>query len=304
MRASTEGWIAGAIGMLIFSGSMPATRVAVADFSPLFLTAARAALPGVLSLVALWAFRAAPPRREDLRRLVLVALCVVLGFPILSALALTRITAAHSLIWIGLLPLVTASFGVVIAGERMGRAFWAYSIAGAACIVLYAAAHAGSGEGVGDALMLAAVISAGLGYAEGARLSRRLGGWAVISWALALALPLSLPLAIALAPSAGPPLASPSWPGLIYVALFSMWIGFFFWYRGLALGGIAAIGQLQLLQPFFGLMISAALLKEPVDAATIAAALAVLVSVTLARRAALAPRAVQPQPMDFLSRTP
>ncbi|MDE3174765.1 MAG: DMT family transporter [Pseudomonadota bacterium] len=280
-----QAWGHGLLGMLIFSASMPATRAAVAGFDPLFLTAARAAIAGALGLATLKVLNAPWPRAGDWPRLVLVAAGVVLGFPLFSALALTRITSAHSLIWIGLLPLATALFGVLLAGERPPARFWAFAVAGAACVVGFAATRSHGGEAAGDALMAAAVVAAGLGYVEGARLTTRLGGWQVISWALLLALPFSAVAAYLLHPVQWPSGAAP-WAGLAYVSLFSMWIGFVFWYRGLALGGIAAVGQLQLLQPFFGLALSALLLREAVSASTYAVAGAVLVCVVGARRTA------------------
>jgi drug/metabolite transporter (DMT)-like permease len=291
MRASTEGWLLGGVGMLIFSASMPATRAAVADFPPLFLTVVRAAIPGLLALGVVSAAWRRRPRREDIGPLALVAAGVVVGFPAFSAFALTRIDASHSMVWIGLLPLSTALFGALRAGERMRPAFWAFSMLGAGCVIAFAVSRGGSGDLIGDAAMLAAVVSAGLGYTEGAKLSRRLGGFTVISWALVACLPLTIPLSVALAPDHWPAAGAASWSGLAYVALFSMWLGFAFWYRGLALGGIAAVGQLQLLQPFLGLMISAAWLGEIISAAEVTSALAVLVCVGGARRASLAVRA-------------
>ena len=290
MRSWGEAWVYGFIGMAIFSASMPATRVAVLAFDPLFLTSARAAIPGVLSIAALGLLRAPWPSARDWLRLAVVAAGVVLGFPLLSALALTRITSAHSLIWIGLLPLATALCGVTLAGERLPARFWAFAGLGAACVAGFAASRSSGGEAAGDVLMAAAVLSAGVGYAEGAILSRRLGGWQVICWALVVSLPFSVPFAFALQPADWPPLSAPGWWGLAYVSLFSMWIGFVFWYRGLALGGIAAVGQLQLLQPFFGLVISALVLRERVSPATFAVAAAVLACVFAARRASLTPR--------------
>ena len=280
-----QAWGNGFLGMLIFSASMPATRAAVAGFDPFFLTAARAVIAGALGLATLKLLRAARPSPGDWPRLVLVAAGVVLGFPLLSALAVARITSAHSLIWIGLLPLTTALFSVWLAGERPPLRFWAFAIAGAACVAGFAAARSRGGEAAGDALMAGAVISAGLGYVEGARLTPKLGGWQVISWALVLGLPFSAIAAFLLRPAEWPTAAAP-WVGLGYVSVFSMWIGFVFWYRGLALGGIATVGQLQLLQPFFGLVLSALLLRETISVATFAVAGAVLVCVAGARRTA------------------
>ncbi len=253
--------------MLIFSGSLPATRVAVMDFDPVFLTAARAAIAGALGLALLLLHREQRPARADLVSLLLVALGVVVGFPLLTALALRHVTAAHSTVFIGLLPLATAIFGVLRGGERPRPVFWIFSCLGSALVVGFALTQDIAVAPAGDLLMLAAIVVCGLGYAEGATLSRKLGGWQVISWALVLALPVTAALALYTRPASFAGIATSAWLGLAYVSLFSMLIGFVFWYRGLAQGGIAAVGQLQLLQPFFALMLAATLLHEPVSAA-------------------------------------
>ncbi len=218
--------------MLIFSGSLPATRVAVADFDPLFLTVARAAIAGVLAFCLLLAFREKRPARADMLSLAVVSLGVVIGFPLLTAFALKHITSAHSTVFIGLLPLATAIFGVLRGGERPKPLFWLFSGLGSAMVAGFALMHAEAASSSGDLLMLAAIIVCGLGYAEGGRLSRRLGGWQVISWALVLSLPVMLVLSFIAMPPAFPDAASTSWIGLAYVSLFSMLIGFIFWYRG------------------------------------------------------------------------
>jgi drug/metabolite transporter (DMT)-like permease len=208
----------------------------------------------------------------------------VVGFPLLTALALQHVTAAHSIVFVGLLPLATAIFGVILAGERPKPAFWIFSVLGSALVAGFAMSKGLAASGIGDALMLAAIIACGLGYAEGARLSRTLGGWQVISWALALSLPIMSGLALAYMPQSFSGIESPAWIGLAYVSVFSMLIGFVFWYRGLALGGIAAVGQLQLLQPFFGLTVAAMLLNEPVTPAMLAVTVAVILCVAGARK--------------------
>ncbi|CAI1007416.1 carboxylate/amino acid/amine transporter [Serratia entomophila] len=281
---ATQGWANGFLGMLIFSGSLPATRVAVLELDPLFLTAARAAIAALLALCALWVTRQARPARADLPALLSVAIGVVIGFPLLTALALQHTTSAHSLVYIGLLPLATACFGVLRGGERPKPAFWAFSVAGGLLVAAFALSQSSGGGWQGDALMVGAVLLCGLGYAEGAVLSRRIGGWQVISWALALALPLTLAAAILTAPGGWPAVSGGAWLSLFYVSVFSMWIGFIFWYRGLAQGGIAAIGQLQLLQPFFGLALAGLVLHERVQPAMIAVMAGVLVCVFGAKR--------------------
>lgn len=287
-RPSGAGWWQGLLGVLVFSGSLPATRVAVAQIEPLALTLLRAAIAGVLAALLLAWGRAPRPQRADLRPLALTALGVVLGFPLLTALALRHIDASRSLVFIALLPLATAACAVWRAGERPRPAFWLCAALGSGLVAGFAWASGGPGAAWGDGLMLAAVAVCGLGYAEGARLSRRLGGWQVICWALLLALPLVGPLALWRAVDL--PWAALGWPAALalgYVSVFSMLLGFVFWYRGLALGGIAAVGQLQLLQPFLGLGLAAMLLGEPVGWPVWAVALGVVACVAAARRVAV-----------------
>ncbi|WP_105385687.1 DMT family transporter [Neorhizobium alkalisoli] len=284
MDRTAAGWINGFIGVVIFSGSLPATRVAVMQFDPVFLTVARAAIAGILAVGLLLLFREKRPSRSDVTSLVVVALGVVVGFPLLTALALQHVTSAHSIVFIGLLPLATAIFGVIRGGERPKPAFWLFSILGSGLVAGFALAQGLTASPLGDALMLAAVIVCGLGYAEGARLSRRLGGWQVISWALVLSLPPMIVTAFATMPENFSGIEAPALAGLAYVSLFSMLIGFVFWYRGLAQGGIASVGQLQLLQPFLGLALAATLLRESVSWAMFAVTVAVILCVAGARK--------------------
>lgn len=279
-----RGWWSGLIGVIIFSGSLPATRIAVSGFTPLFLTSARAVIAALLGAGLLLLLPQKRPARADIGPLTVVAAGVVIGFPLLTALALEHITAARSIVFIGLLPLATALFGVLRGGERPKPAFWLFSVVGAATVAGFALGNGVPSSVVGDLLMVGAVLLCGLGYAEGARLSRRLGGWQVISWALLLALPLMLAVAVATRPETLAPVTAAAWAGLAYVSVFSMLVGFVFWYRGLALGGIAAVGQLQLLQPFFGLGLAALLVGEQVSATMIAATLLVVLCVAGARR--------------------
>jgi drug/metabolite transporter (DMT)-like permease len=284
MDKTTIGWINGFIGVVIFSGSLPATRLAVMQLDPVFLTVARAAIAGMLAVLLLLAFRQKRPDRSDLSSLVIVALGVVVGFPLLTALALQHVTSAHSIVFIGLLPLATAIFGVVRGGESPKLAFWLFSLLGSAAVAGFALAQDLTASPAGDVLMLAAIIVCGLGYAEGAKLSRKLGGWQVISWALVLSLLPMILLTIIYMPPSFSGIEIPVWISLAYVSLFSMLIGFVFWYRGLALGGIAAVGQLQLLQPFFGLGLAAWLLHEPVTWTMHVATCLVVLCVAGARR--------------------
>ncbi|NCE92872.1 DMT family transporter [Pseudomonas sp. L13] len=281
---STQGWINGFIGVVIFSGSLPATRLAVMEFDPVFLTMIRATLAALLGLCLLGLFKEKRPTRQQWVPLVIVALGVVIGFPLLTALALQYVTSAHSIVFIGLLPLATAVFGVLRGGERPRPVFWLFSILGSLLVMGYAVAQGLSAAPAGDVLMLLAVLVCGLGYAEGAKLSRSLGGWQVICWALVISLPVVAPFSLLLAPATLSGISLPAWLSLGYVALFSMLIGFVFWYRGLAQGGIAAVGQLQLLQPFFGLALAAGLLHEQVSLGMVLVTVAVIACVAGAKK--------------------
>lgn len=283
MGKSGSGWISGLLGVVIFSGSLPATRLAVADLTPLFVTGGRAVIAAMLGAVFLIALRQAKPTRSDMLSLSIVAIGVVIGFPLLTGLALRHITAAHSVVFIGLLPLATAAFAVLRGGERPRPAFWAFSGVGAATVAGFALGQ-GGGSLAGDLLMVAAILLCGLGYAEGATLSRRLGGWQVISWALLLALPIMAVIAVATMPANIAAVGWRAWTGFAYVSIFSMMLGFVFWYRGLARGGIAGVGQLQLLQPFLGLLLAGLVLGEPVAWTMIASTMIVILCVVGAKR--------------------
>lgn len=284
MQRASAGLGSGLLGVIIFSGSMPATRIAVSAFPPLFLTAARASIAAALSAWLLWALRARRPTRTQLGSLAVVALGVVAGFPLLTALALQQISAARSLVFIGLLPLSTAVFAVWRGGERPPRRFWTFALLGSATVAVFALTRGARGHALGDLLMLLAVAVCGLGYAEGARLARSIGGWQVICWALVLAAAPMAALAAVTWPHQDGPITVAAWLALAYVSLFSMLLGFVFWYRGLARGGIAVVGQLQLLQPFIGMLLAAALVHETVSPRMLATALVVLLCVAAARR--------------------
>ncbi|WP_346950117.1 DMT family transporter [Dyella sp.] len=284
MQTTSKGWGSGLLGVVIFSGSLPATRVAVMGFSPWFLTSARAIIAAALGLLLLGALREKRPSRGDLVSLSIVAIGVVLGFPLLTALALQHITSAQSIMFIGLLPLSTAVFGVLRGAERPQPAFWLFSGLGSLAVAAFALLQGGAIAIEGALLMVGAILLCGLGYAEGAALSRRLGGWQVISWALALAMPVMAAIAAATRPDSWAGIAAPAWIGLAYVSVFSMLVGFVFWYRGLALGGIAGVGQLQLLQPFFGLALAGLLLHEPVAWTMVLVTVLVMLCVAGAKR--------------------
>lgn len=278
-----DGLVSGLIGVIIFSGSLPATRLAVLGLPPLFVTSARAAMAAVLAAVLLLILRQKRPQRSDLLSLAVIALGVVIGFPLLTALALRSISSAHSIVFIGLLPLATAAFGVLRGGERPKPLFWLFSVLGSLLVVGFALSNGGQASLQGDLLMIAAVIVCGLGYAEGGKLARSLGGWQVICWALVLSMPPMALLCLFTWPQDLAAIPVTAWAGLSYVTVFSMLVGFIFWYHGLAKGGTASVGQLQLLQPFFGLLLAALLLGEAVSWSMLAATTGVILCVAAAR---------------------
>ncbi|MCU4638570.1 DMT family transporter [Acinetobacter courvalinii] len=285
MKSLSSGWINGFIGVVIFAGSLPATRVAVMDFSPTFLTAARAAIAGLLGLALLLLSRQKLPEKKHWLPLLYVALGVVVGFPLFTALALQYVSAAHTIVFVGLLPLATAIFGVLRGGERPNLAFWLFAILGGALVFGFMVFQTGAWSfGYGDVFMLCAILLCGFGYAEGGQLSKYLGGWQVICWALIITLPIMLLLSYLYLPVNFTQVSVSAKLGLAYVSLFSMLIGFFFWYKGLAQGGIATVGQLQLLQPIFGLIIAAVLLHEQVSIAMFAVTVAVIICVACAKK--------------------
>ncbi|MDR3008922.1 MAG: DMT family transporter [Sphingobacterium sp.] len=276
---TANGWFNGFIGVVLFSGSLPATRMAVLAFDPVFVTLARASIAGLLALVTLVVFKEKRPEKIQLGSLCIVAIGCVVGFPLLSALALQHITSAHSIVFIGILPVSTAVFGIIRGGERPKPIFWLFSALGSLLVIGYALAQGLTASPLGDVLMILSVILCGLGYAEGAKLTKTLGGWQVISWALVLSLPIMLPLTFIYMPSSFNDVTMGAWGSLAYVSLFSMFIGFVFWYKGLAQGGTATIGQLQLLQPFFGLALAAWLLHEQVSIGMLAVTVGVILCV-------------------------
>lgn len=279
-----SAWLYGALGMLVFSGSLPATRLAVRWLDPIFLTTARAAIAGLIAAVLLLALRQRRPVGAEWGALALTAGGIVLGFPLLTALALRKVESSHAIVFTALLPCATALAGVLRTGDRPRPAFWLFSLLGAAIVAAYAL-QAGSALSLrGDGLMLGAIAVCGMGYAEGARLSRRLGSWQVICWALVLSLPVSLAFSALCWPAEPSRVALPAWGALAYVSLFSMLIGFFFWYRGLASGGVARIGQIQLLQPFCALLLASTLLGEHIDPLMLYASVLVVACVAGSRR--------------------
>jgi drug/metabolite transporter (DMT)-like permease len=287
-------WL-GFIGVAIFSLTLPFTRMAVAELDASFVALGRAVLAAVLA-VGLLAARGAfnqdrRPRGRQWQRLAGTALGVIVGFPLASSWAMRDLPAAHAGVVIGLLPLGTATFGALLTAERPSIAFWLCAIAGSGLVVVFALWEGGGALQAADWMLFAAVVFGAFGYAQGAQLSRELGGPETISWALVIALPILLPVVAWLIWRNAPSIAAASWSawvGMAYVTVFSMFVGFLFWYRGLALGGIARVSQIQLLQPFLTLAGGWLLLGEAFDGVTILFALGVIAVVAIGRRAPVA----------------
>ncbi len=279
------GVLLGLLGVVGFSLSLPATRLAVADLDPWLVAFGRAAVAAVGAAMVLIVGRAPLPSRAQMRSLLIVALGVVVGFPLFSSLALHERTAAHGAVIIAVLPIATALWALSRAGERPTRAFWIASVVGMLAVLAFAATAGAGGLGLADGFLLLAVALGGLGYAEGGTLARDLGGARTICWALIVALPLTLPITIGVAAWTGLHASPSAWLGFAYVALISMFVAFFAWYAGLARGGVARIGQVQLAQPVLTLLWAALFLGEVVTGPTILAALAVLACAVATQRA-------------------
>ncbi|MGA8053880.1 MAG: DMT family transporter, partial [Burkholderiales bacterium] len=255
-RNEALGLLYGLVGVAAFSLTLPATRAAVADLYPAFVALGRCVAAAVAAGALLAASRTPFPPRRHWSGLAIVVGGVILGFPLFSAIAMRHVPATHGAIVLGILPLATAAAATLRGGERPSFGFWLAAIAGSGLVAAYALWQGAGALQLADAALLVAVAAGALGYAEGGRLSRELGGWQVISWALVLSAPLLMaPLAWTVATHRVA--ASPqAWIGFAYVALVSQFLGFFPWYKGLALGGVARVGQLQLLQPFLTLVAS------------------------------------------------
>lgn len=283
-RDESRGLAYGLFAVAIFSMTLPATRLVVAEVHPLIAALGRGLVAAVFAGLLLAATRTPRPRREDWPGFAIVIGGVVLGYPIFTNLALQWVSASHGAVVVAILPLATAVAGTLRAGDRPSTGFWIAALAGSALVVAFALWQGAGTFHLADLALLAAVITCGFGYAEGARLARHLGGWQVISWALVYAAPfLVLPFAWLVAEH-GVDASARAWLGFLYIALISQFVGFFPWYKGLALGGVARVGQVQLLQPFLTLVGSALLLGETLDAATVAFAVAVVATVAIGRR--------------------
>ena len=297
-----RGLLLGLIGVTIFGLTLPATRLAVAELDPVFVGLGRAGVAAIPAVFALVLAKAPVPTGRQFVSIALMSLGVVLGFPLLATIAMGYVPASHGGVVLAMLPLATAMAGAIVAGERPSIGFWLSGIAGAVAVASYAILSSTGAAGAGDAgslqwadiLLVGAVISAATGYAIGGQLSRSLGGWQVICWALVISAPAMFAIVLLLSGPINWAASPTAWGGFAYVAIFSMFLGFFFWNQGLALGGIAKVGQVQLLQPFVTLAASALFLSETIGILEIGFALLVVALVALGSRMRVARSVAKP----------
>ena len=286
----SQGLWLGLLGIVIFSVTLPMTRLAVGtadapQMSGAFIAFGRAVVAAGLSAVFLLATRAPLPQRQHWLPLAMTALGVVFGFPLLTSIAMRYVEAVHASVIVGVLPLATAAVGALLHRQRPSSGFWWCAAVGSAMVVAFAVLRSGGGGGsvhFADGLLLAAMLCAAIGYGYGGRLSQQMRAEHVICWALVISLPLTLPLALLTYPAA--PMKALTWAAFGYVAVFSMWLGFFAWYRGLALGGTVRVSQVQLVQPFLSMLFAVPLLGERLDAVTVGFGLAVIATVFLGKK--------------------
>ena len=284
-HAARAGLFWGGLGVLAFSVSLPATKVALRDLDPVFISIGRAVVAGLLAAIVLWRARAPLPSVAQVRGLLVVAAGVVFGFPLLTGYALRHVPSAHGSVVIGFLPAATAALSVLRNRERPSPVFWAAALVGSAIVVGFALRDGSGGLEIEDLMLLGAVASAAIGYVEGARLSAALGGARVICWTVLLVLPLTIPITVFAGVQDGVRAGWKPWLAFAYLGCFSMFLGFFAWYRGLHLGGVARVSQVQLLQPGLSLVWAAVLVGEHIDAFAILTTLAIVACVAVAQRA-------------------
>jgi drug/metabolite transporter (DMT)-like permease len=279
------GLIYGGIGIFLFGLTLPATRLAVASLDAVFVGLGRGVAAAMVAAIILLVTGEKPPQRRDWPLLAMTSAGVVIGFPLFATLAMQWLPAAHGGVVLAFLPLATAVAAALFSGERPGRGFWFWSLLGALIVLVFMLLRSGGARvQMADMLLVAATLCAAMGYATGGRLSRHLGGWQVICWSLVIGAPVLLLAVVLGAEKINWDASATAWGGFFYVALFSQLVGFFAWNRGLALGGVARIGQLQLFQPFVTLAASALVLSEAIGWVEAGFALAVVATVAAGRK--------------------
>jgi drug/metabolite transporter (DMT)-like permease len=284
MQNENKGMLLGFIAVCAFGLTLPATRMAVSYFDPIFIGLGRASLAAIVAALLLLIFKVKTPTKSQLVKLAFVAAGVVIGFPVLTSIAMQTLPASHGGVVLGVLPLATATVAAVVAHERPSLGFWIVGFVGGCLVVGFALIDGVGGIQLADLILLAAIFAAAVGYALGATLVKELGGWQVICWALVLVFPFTIAPAISVAPDEFAAIPLQGWLSFFYLALISQLCGFFIWYKGLALGGIARVSQVQLLQPFITLFASVILLGENINIMTVVFVLLVVTTVWLGKK--------------------
>jgi drug/metabolite transporter (DMT)-like permease len=279
------GLLLGFVGMCLFAGTLPATRLAVSGFDPLFLTVARAAVAGSAGLILLMVLRRRIPPRALWPEIFGAALCTVVGFPLFVALAMTTVPAAHGGVVLGIIPLATAATAAIFAHERPSFGFWVASIIGAIFVLTFMLRRSG-GEtfSAGDLFLLGTVASGAVGYTLSGRLAALMPGWEVISWQVVIFLPFAALATFAIWPPSISSTSFSAWAGLAYVGFISQFMAFFVFNAAMAIGGIARVGQIMLLQPFVIVALALLVNGEPINAETMIFAAAVVATVLIGQR--------------------
>ena len=284
VNSENKGLILGSIGVFIFALTLPAARYAAPFLDPIFIGLGRACCVAPVAIMLLFISKAPIPTYSQFKQLIIVAFGTVFGFPLLTAIAMQTVPAAHGGIVIGILPMATALAGVLISDEQPSVGFWLTSMAGAGLVITFSLLDGFDTLSLGDLALFGSVICAAVGYAYGAKLSKSLAGWQVVSWALVISLPFAIIPTFLYAPSDSNTVPNSIWMAFAYMALMSQYFGFFFWYKGLAMGGIARVSQTQLLQPFITIFAAVLLLGESLNLSAILFALAVVASVAISRK--------------------
>ena len=284
MNKETKGMLIGFIGILIFSLTLPVSKIAVLSFDPYFIAFGRATLAGMVALAYLLYKKEVMPSKADFAKFVVIALGVVFGFPIFTTLAMAEGSSSHGAVILGMMPLATTVIGVIRFKERPSLGFWLVSLLGAALVVLYALLKNSGSFTYIDVLLVLGGISACVGYVEGGELSKKMNPRSVISWALVISLPINIVMSYATFTPQYLHMDPIAWTSFTYLSLFSMYIGFFFWYEGLAVGGIARVSQVQLTQPFCTLVAASILLEDSLTIMNVVFAFLVVSTVILGKR--------------------
>lgn len=287
MKNESKGMLLGMIGIAIFSLTLPATRFITPYFDPIFIGLGRASVAAIFAGIILVIFKQSLPNKQQIKGLAITALGVVIGFPVLTSWAMETVHASHAGVVIAIMPLLTAIIATLISGERPSKQFWVIGFIGAFIVTSYALLQGNLSVQRGDLLLLSGSVLGALGYAVGGKLSQQLGGWQVICWVLVLSFPFIIIPTLLKQPDDLSFIPTNVWLSFFYLALMSQLIGFFFWYKGLAIGGIARVSQVQLSQPFITIIASIILLGETFDITTLVFAIAVVLVIAISRKTSI-----------------